>query len=171
MNPKYITVHCAYTKPSMDIGVKEIRDWHVNGNSWKNIGYHNVIRFDGTIEDGRPYDVQGAHVAGHNANNIGICLVGGMSEDGKGAEDNFTPEQMTSLRNLIEDLMEKFNIPLENVKGHNEWSGAEGRGCPCFDFRGFIQTNFIETNEPEQNEGLTVIIPKGVKEITLKFEQ
>ena len=170
MNPKYITVHCAYTKPSMDIGVKEIRDWHVNGNGWADAGYHGIIRRDGTIEDGRPYNVQGAHVRGHNANNIGICLIGGMSEDEK-PEDNFTPEQMASLRNLIEDLMEKFNIPLENVKGHNEWSGAEGRGCPCFDFRGFIQTNFIETNEPEQNEGLTVIIPKGVKEITFKFVQ
>lgn len=170
MIPKYITVHCSYTKPSMDIGAKEITDWHVNGNGWRLIGYHNVIRRDGTIEDGRPYDVQGAHVGGHNANNIGICLVGGMKEDKKEPEDNFTPNQFASLTILLNDLMEKFDIPLENVKGHNDWSGHESRGCPAFDLHAFLEESFSGNGESVPEE-LTIEIPKGVSKITFKFVQ
>lgn len=72
-----IVVHCTYSRPSMDIGVEEIRKWHVEGNSWTDIGYHYVIRRDGTIEDGRPIERPGAHVKGHNSNSIGIAWVGG----------------------------------------------------------------------------------------------
>lgn len=46
----YIVVHCAATKPSMDIGADTIRDWHVNGNGWRDIGYHLVIKRNGDVE-------------------------------------------------------------------------------------------------------------------------
>ena len=54
-----IVVHCSATKPSMDIGVKEIRDWHVNGNGWSDIGYAYVIRRNGALELGRDLDRDG----------------------------------------------------------------------------------------------------------------
>lgn len=38
-----IFVHCAATKPSQDIGVREIRQWHKE-KGWLDIGYHFVIR-------------------------------------------------------------------------------------------------------------------------------
>ncbi len=76
-----IIVHCSATPESMDIGVKEIRDWHVNDNKWDDIGYHFVIRRDGTIECGRSIDKAGAHCKGHNAHSIGMCLVGGEDAD------------------------------------------------------------------------------------------
>ena len=45
-----IVIHCASTPASMDIGVKEIKKWHVEDNKWDDIGYHYVIRRDGTLE-------------------------------------------------------------------------------------------------------------------------
>ena len=72
----------------MDIGVKEIRKWHVDENKWSDIGYHDVIRRNGAIETGRPLEKPGAHAKGHNQNAIGICLVGGKADDG-GPEFNF----------------------------------------------------------------------------------
>jgi len=92
----YIVIHCAATKPSMDVGVDTIRDWHVNGNGWRDIGYHLVIRRDGSVEKGRDINDSGAHAAGYNSKSIGLCLVGGMAEDNS-AENNFTAEQWTSL--------------------------------------------------------------------------
>ena len=77
-----IVIHCSYTPPSMDIGVREIYDWHVNDNGWKDIGYHYVIRRNGNIEIGRPEHTPGAHVAGHNHNTIGLCLVGAKARQG-----------------------------------------------------------------------------------------
>lgn len=49
-----IILQCSATPASMDIGAKGIWDWHVNGNHWRDIGYHWVIRRDGTVEKGRP---------------------------------------------------------------------------------------------------------------------
>lgn len=36
-----------------------------------------MIRRNGVVEEGRPIEQSGAHVAGHNHDSIGICLVGG----------------------------------------------------------------------------------------------
>ena len=34
---EYIAIHCSATKPNMDIGHKEIREWHVLGRGWRDI--------------------------------------------------------------------------------------------------------------------------------------
>ena len=103
----YIVIHCAATKPSMDIGADTIRDWHVNGNGWRDIGYHLVIRRDGSIEKGRDINDSGAHAAGYNSKSIGLCLVGGMAEDNS-AENNFTAQQWTSLLAKVKELLVDF---------------------------------------------------------------
>ena len=123
----YIVIHCAATKPSMDVGVDTIRDWHVNGNGWRDIGYHLVIRRDGSVEKGRDINDSGAHAAGYNSKSIGLCLVGGMAEDNS-AEDNFTAQQWTSLLATVKEL--EVDYPSAKVIGHNEISEKE---CPSFD--------------------------------------
>jgi len=123
----YIVVHCAATKPSMDIGADTIRDWHVNGNGWRDIGYHLVIRRDGSVEKGRDINDSGAHAAGYNSKSIGLCLVGGMAEDNS-AENNFTAQQWTSLLATVKEL--EVDFPNAKVIGHNEISEKE---CPSFD--------------------------------------
>lgn len=123
----YIVVHCAATKPSMDIGRKEIDQWH-RKRGWLKIGYHYVIRRDGTVETGREVDEVGAHVLNHNANTVGICLVGGLDEDMK-PEANFTDAQYASLRTLIYQLLVLY--PDAKIRGHSDFD--KGRACPCFD--------------------------------------
>ena len=114
----------------MDVGAKEIREWHVKGNGWSDIGYHGVIRRNGTLESGRPMDQPGAHTSGHNADSIGICLVGGVKEDGKTPEANFTSEQWATLARVIKELIQKY--PGATVHGHNEFAQ---KACPSFDVR------------------------------------
>lgn len=128
-------VHCAATKPTQDIGAKEIREWHVKGNGWKDIGYHFVIRRNGVVEDGRPVEQAGAHVAGHNANSIGICLVGGIDAAGK-PEANFTPEQWKALPRLLRVL--KAQYPKATIHGHNEYAA---KACPSFDVQKWLKEN------------------------------
>ena len=130
-----IIVHCAATRPGMDIGAQEIRRWHVRDNGWSDIGYHGVIRRDGTLESGRPMDQAGAHTTGHNADSIGICLVGGLAEDGKTPEDNFTAAQWATLKRVVLDLTRKY--PTATVHGHNEFAA---KACPCFDVRDWWMT-------------------------------
>jgi N-acetylmuramoyl-L-alanine amidase len=127
---RYLVVHCSATKPSMDIGVKEIDSWH-KAQGWYCCGYHKVIRRDGTVEDGRSLSIEGAHVLEFNACSVGICLVGGIDEGGK-PENNFTPEQFEALKNLILELKPRF--PEAIIFGHRDFPGV-AKACPSFDCR------------------------------------
>jgi N-acetylmuramoyl-L-alanine amidase len=105
----------------MDIGVAEIRQWHLD-RGWLDIGYTYVIRRNGSVEKGRDLDNDGdvdeeigAHALGHNSHSLGICLVGGMSEEGV-PDSNFTLNQLVSLKNLIENLRDLY--PDTELHGH-----------------------------------------------------
>lgn len=126
-----IIVHCSATKPTQNIGAAEIDAWHKK-QGWDEIGYHFVIRRSGEIENGRAVEKIGAHCKGHNADSIGICLVGGIDTAGK-PENNFTDAQFASLRKLVLELKAKFNILY--IFGHNEFAN---KACPCFNVKKFF---------------------------------
>lgn len=135
---KYIVLHCAATRPEQDIGAKEIRAWH-KAKGWQDIGYHYVIRRDGTVEKGRSETAIGAHVGGHNSNSLGICLVGGVSsKDFRVAENNFTPAQWQSLESLVAVLCRKY--PGAVIIGHRDFPKV-AKACPSFDARMWAKKN------------------------------
>lgn len=140
-------VHCSATPAAMDIGRDEINEWHL-ANGWSGIGYHHVIRRDGTVEGGRALSEQGAHVKGHNRNTWGICMVGGVKQDGKTPEDNFTPEQYRSLKSMLTTY--RSLAPGLSIVGHRDCSpdlNGDGqitkdewvKDCPCFDVRAKLE--------------------------------
>lgn len=140
-NTSAIFVHCSATKPSMDIGASEIRKWHKE-RGWSDIGYHFVIRRDGTIEDGRPVDAVGAHVQGWNSRSVGVCLVGGVSEENANQyEANFTPEQMESLCGLLGKL--KVQYPRAMIMAHHD---VAPKACPSFDLKLWLSTGELKTS-------------------------
>ncbi|AZD21246.1 N-acetylmuramoyl-L-alanine amidase [Pseudomonas chlororaphis subsp. aurantiaca] len=132
-----IVVHCSATGPKSDIGKREITQWHLK-RGFVTIGYHYVIRRDGSIETGRRETEIGAHVAGHNSNSVGVCMVGGVDAQGKPA-DNFTEVQYDSLRLLLGHLTTRYGSA--KVVGHRDLSpdheeglpGWHPRDCPGFD--------------------------------------
>lgn len=134
LNPKYITIHCSATQPVNTIDVETIRQWHLR-RGWRDIGYHFVITVDGVIQPGRPLDQTGSHVFGHNKNNIGICLIGGVDSKGK-TVNNYTDLQWDALRYLITELAGNYGILEKNILGHREWYGPDPKDwkklCPCF---------------------------------------
>lgn len=112
-------IHCSASPDDMDIGVKEIRQWHEQ-RGWSDIGYHFVIRRDGTIELGRPIEIMGAHAYGHNRDSIGTCLVG---------INNFTEAQFNSLRKLQKTI--ECMVPQLKTIPHR--AVTEHKTCPNFD--------------------------------------
>ena len=123
-----IIIHCSATPPAMDVGVAVIREWHVLGNGWSDIGYHYVIRRDGSLETGRPLEQPGAHTAGHNRDSIGICLAGGVGKDKKTPENNFTQAQWKALERLVRRLAGQY--PEAGVYGPRDFAA---KACPSFD--------------------------------------
>lgn len=136
----YLVVHCAATRPSQDIGAADIDRWH-RAQGWACIGYHFVIRRDGTVEEGRELDVIGAHVSGHNTNSVGICLAGGVTEaDVTKAENNFTEAQLASLKKLLLDLRKKY--PKAKIQGHRDFPGVK-KACPSYDVKSWLKAEGI----------------------------
>ncbi len=137
---KRLIIHCSYTPTEMDIGAKEIDGWH-RAKGWRAIGYHHVIRRDGTIEKGRDLDNDGdvtdeigAHAAGFNVGSIGICLVGGKGNYAE-PDFNFTREQMAAMDILVSQYEELY--PGIEVLGHRDLPGV-CKSCPCFDVRAWL---------------------------------
>jgi N-acetyl-anhydromuramyl-L-alanine amidase AmpD len=137
----HIVVHCAATTASMDIGRDEIDRWH-RARGWFTIGYHYVIRRNGTVETGRPEDVVGAHVLNHNSDTIGICMAGGLASDKKTPQDNFTKEQLASLETLLRELKERY--PKANIMGHSDFPEHKTRACPVFDLKAFLKVTQLD---------------------------
>lgn len=122
-----IIIHCSATPEGKDFTVQQIRQWHVKGNGWRDIGYHYVIYRDGSIHKGRAIEQAGAHTSGHNANSIGICYIGGCAADGKTPKDTRTTAQRAALVKLVNELRSQF--PGATVHGHNEFAA---KACPSF---------------------------------------
>lgn len=125
----YIVVHCAATQNKPTIDRVSIDQMH--RCKFLCIGYHFVIKTDGTIQRGRDLDVVGAHVKGYNHNSVGICLIGGTNKNGRSV-DNFTQAQKSSLRELITYLLSLY--PEAKVQGHRDFPGVS-KDCPCFDVK------------------------------------
>ncbi|TDV67909.1 N-acetylmuramoyl-L-alanine amidase [Pseudomonas sp. LP_7_YM] len=141
-----LVVHCSATRPTLDIGVKDITQWH-RQRGFDTVGYHYVIRRNGEVQTGRPESAIGAHVKGHNANSIGVCLAGGVDATGK-PENNFTSEQFAALRGLLEQLGTRY--PDARILGHRDLSpdrNGDGvisssefiKACPSFDVRAWLK--------------------------------
>ena len=122
-----IIIHCSATPEGKDFTVQQIREWHVKGNGWRDIGYHFVIYRDGSIHTGRPIEQVGAHTTGHNAHSIGICYIGGYAADGKTPKDTRTEAQRLALIKLVREL--KASYPSATIHGHNE---VANKACPSF---------------------------------------
>lgn len=133
-----IVIHCSATDPKFNIGVAEIRDWHVFDNGWSDIGYHYVIRRDGTVEEGRKESTIGAHVQGHNRHSVGICMVGGVSGPSKVPTSNFSRAQWGALDELVQEL--KWRHKDAEVLGHRDFPGVD-KECPCFDVKEWWSEN------------------------------
>lgn len=136
-----IVVHCSATPEGRDVTAADINKMHI-ARGFKKIGYHYVIRLDGTVETGRKENEVGAHAKGYNANSIGVCYVGGLASDGKTPKDTRTAAQKSALKKLLHTLKQRY--PNARIVGHrdlspdlnhdgkiepNEWVKA----CPCFD--------------------------------------
>lgn len=139
---KGIVIHCS----DSSFGDALIIDqWHKQ-KKWSGVGYNYVITngkqtskseylraTDGQINSARPLSKSGSHAKGYNSTYIGICLIG---------VKDFTTYQMAALQLLIKELVDKYQIPIENIIGHYQCTTANGKTCPNFDVVQFINSIF-----------------------------
>lgn len=118
-----IVVHHIGMANNDDVSAETVHQWHLN-NGWSGIGYHFLIRKDGTIEEGRPLGTVGAHVYGENRHTVGINLVGNFESAVP------TEAQKTAAAHLIASLCTVYQLdPVweSTVKGHCDLNAT---ACP-----------------------------------------
>ena len=131
-----LAIHCSATPATMDIGVEKIKEWHVKENGWEDVGYHFIITRSGELQTARPEEYQGAHAPQVNFRSLAVCLIGG-TDNNQQWENNFTKEQFDSLKSLILDLIERYEI--KKIIGH--YQVDDRKKCPSFDVPEWLEQN------------------------------
>jgi hypothetical protein len=89
--------------------------------SWVDIGYHFIIDPDGSVWEGRPLSIEGAHVARTNDHNMGIMLMGNFDEHRP------TTAQINTLEAFLAQQMMTHRVGITNLYTHQE---LKSTACP-----------------------------------------
>ena len=102
---------------AVDASIDQLRASAVR-RGYSDIPYHFVITADGAVHATRPLERMGAHCKGHNADSIGIALMGNLDRVPP------TEQQVAALTRLLAELRRKYPVP---VYGHND---LRATACP-----------------------------------------
>lgn len=124
---KYIVIHCTATPQNTTI--QSIKNYWKNVLKWKSVGYHLIVKADGSYERLADDSEVTNGVAGYNSNSIHISYIGGIDSKGK-ALDNRTVMQKKTLLTLVRTMKERY--PGAIVLGHRDFPKV-AKDCPSFD--------------------------------------
>lgn len=124
---------------SGDVSAATINKWHL-ARGWSGIGYHLVIREDGSIERGRPINSIGAHsgVKG-NSDSIGIVLTGNFETE------HPTAAQLDSLVWVIKEYL-KPRYGNIDILGHKDVmaTACPGKNFPWVELRKRLEVKTVD---------------------------
>jgi len=89
----------------VDASLEQLRR-SVQRRGYSDIPYHYVITADGTVHATRPLERMGAHCKGHNADSIGVALMGNLDKEPP------TEAQVAALTRLLGELRRQFAVPV-----------------------------------------------------------
>lgn len=117
-----IVIHHTGNPTDDDLSAEQLHRSH-QLQGWAGIGYHFVIRKDGTVELGRPDWAVGAHAEGFNYCSIGVHVCGNFNV----AEP--TEAQLNALPMLLADICDAYGLIASDsvVMGHRDLMATE---CP-----------------------------------------
>ena len=121
---KFISIHCSDSDYKHHDNVETLREWHVNGNGWSDVGYNAVVcKSKPAVRLARDINRTPAAVAGKNTGNFAICITG---------KHKFTKQQFKRCRALIEHIYELLGYKVP-VYPHKYFDNS--RSCPNFDVK------------------------------------
>lgn len=121
-----VFLHCSDSDYESHDHIDVIRSWHVNGNGWKDVGYHFYISKRGGIQQGRHIEVKPAAQYRHNEGTIAICL---------GGSTYFSKKQKEALIKLCREINEAYGGAIR-FRGHKEVDAK--RSCPVYPYKEWL---------------------------------
>lgn len=135
------------------IGSEQIDKIHKN-RGFNEIGYHFIIKRDGSLQVGRGINKTGAHVKGFNTGSVGISFVAGYkcssdkyagvpphSEVGK---ESITQAQQATMFRFMKAWYTVF--PGGQAWGHADFPRNKGKVDPGFSVANYVKTAFDKRN-------------------------
>ncbi len=141
--PVRMTVHHEGTKlTESDNAADKIRRIQVWGmgpdRNWTDIPYHFLIAPDGTIYEGRDvFTVGETNTEYDPTGHLLICCLGNLQEQ------QVPEKQLASLVNLVAYCSEKYNIPLETLATHRDYS--QQTSCPGKYLYKYFQNGYVKS--------------------------
>ena len=144
---KYLVIHCTATPEGRDVTTDDIRRWHTSpvsagGRGWKQVGYTDLIRLDGTVErlvnnnedaNVDPWEITNG-AKGYNYISRHIVYAGGCEKSNK-PKDTRTAAQEKALVAYVKDFHRRH--PSVRIIGHNE---IAAKACPSFDVQKWLKS-------------------------------
>lgn len=137
-------VHWTETHTNRNIGSEDINQYHLDLGI-EGLGYHYVIRRDGSIQRGRPVNLEGEHTPDFDKGSIGVVFVGGINAPtGTENSENFvsaaslTRTQVNSFDHLCRAFLNRFDNGY--IFGHNDVDADEFD--PGFDVIEYTKSRF-----------------------------
>lgn len=143
-----VIVHWTETHTNKNIGSEEINAYHVEAGL-DGIGYHYVIRRDGSLQRGRPVNIQGEHASplSFDEKSLGIVFVGGINvPTGTPNSENFfsaqslTRAQLNTFDHFCRAMYRVY--PGISILGHNDIDDTGENIDPGFDVPDYVKTRF-----------------------------
>ena len=116
--------------------VKNLQSWSRSEKKWIDIPYHFMIDLDGNIYEARPINYPGATNTEYDPTNHALIEVMGNYEF-----QIINQNQLDAVINLTTFLVVEFDVPLENIKGHKDYSKITD--CPGKDLYKYLQDGTI----------------------------
>lgn len=121
-NIKYLVCHCTATPHNTTID--SIKRYWKTALKWKAVGYHKIIKPDGTIVDLAPEESITNGVAGYNSVCLHLCYIGGKDVDDR------TIGQRKAIAGVLLHWLKKY--PNAKIIGHRDFPNVK-KACPRFD--------------------------------------
>ena len=118
---KFITIHHGGVKFSSDKNafehVRNLQNWSRTKKNWVDIPYHFMMDLKGNIFETRPINIPGDTNTEYDPRGHLLVEIMGNYE-----VQELSEQQFSSLATFIKFLSVKFNIPLERIKTHRDYS-------------------------------------------------
>lgn len=141
-----VVVHWTETPTNKNIGSEEINEQHLEAKL-NGIGYHYVIRRDGSLQRGRPANKEGEHAVAndHNKRSLAVVFVGGINapSETRNIQDFLSVQSLTrSQFNTFDHFCRAFYDVFAGgqIVGHSDID--ELANDPGFDVRAYVKANF-----------------------------
>jgi hypothetical protein len=139
--PLRLTIHHEGTKfEAKDDAAKHIRNVQVWGmgkdRNWADIPYHFLIAPDGKIYEGRDvYTVGETNTEYDPEGHLLVTLLGNFEVQ------EVPSEQLSALTRLIAYCSKKYNLPVETIASHKDYS--KQTSCPGKNLYKFLENGYI----------------------------